>query len=209
MRFQAKWFLMILALLTVFTFGGMGQGVRAQNVPDNVSVMAGAVNSEGQNTFNGTIEIQKTLGTPKLILDNTTILSDGSQTVVSDTALLRGYLGTKFFVAGGATFGRAINVPDRRFEGDTFLNPTFQVGVTLDATKRLQFEPYAQLDTTDLLSDNDARSLSGGLVVNYAVNDKFGFTGDVGLTQTRANNRFFDTGGINSRYGTAGLYFNF
>lgn len=203
MKTLQKFMIVVALVLTIFA------GASAQNVSDNVSIMGGVTNVAGQNTYAGVIEVQKTLGTPKLMIDNTTVLSDADETVLSNVALLRGYIGDKFFVAGGVTIGRAINVADREFAGDTFLNPTVQAGLTLDATSRLQVEPYVQLDTTDLLSENRERSLSGGVNINFTVNKRFGFTGDVGLTQTRLDNQFFSSGGFNSRYGTVGLFFNF
>lgn len=250
MRF--KWFVMIMALLTMLTFGGMTPSVSAQttvdktpaqverdrraaigdttqpvkirvsqatgeiertpkgftnfinpNVADNVSVMGGIGGGAGENSFEGSFEIQKTLGR-RFLLDNTIELSNASQTVVGDRAILRGYLTPNVFVGAGARVSNTLNVQD-----DLVLQPNFQAGLTLNATDKLQFEPYVQLETPDVLSANLQRSLGAAMVVSYSVNSKFGFTGEAGLTQYRNDNRFFDNGGANFYYGTVGLFFNF
>jgi hypothetical protein len=200
MRF-AKWFVMVVALMMTFSFTAF-----PQNVPDNVS-FRGGVNAERENSFVGSIEIQKVL-TPKLMLDNTIDLSNGAETVLSNRALLRGYIGDNFFVAGGVNIGRTINVNKRRFDSDTFINPSVQTGVTFNVTENLQFEPYVQIDTPDVLSDNSTRTLTGVLSVNYRLNKRLGLTGDAGIGQSRQDNGFLQNGRA-FRYGQAGFFVNF
>jgi len=201
--------LMLVAL--VLSFGAVAPATQAQAVVDNVSVEAGIVHVGAKsNVASGAIEVQKTLGTPKLLLDSTFTFSDnegtGTGQVVGNQTVLRGYLSEFVFVAGGATVGKTVNVS---FDTELFLNPTIQAGATLPVGSRLTFEPYAQLDTPDLLSDNKLRSLTLNLNTSIAVNDRFGFTADVGITNTRADYRFFKQGGQNIPYAYGGVYFTF
>lgn len=206
--------LMLVAL--VFAFGAGAPAVKAQSVGDSVSVQAGVLHLDANTSLNegnvlaGKVEVLKTLGGSKLVFDNTFYVVDnegsGSGQVVSNQALLRGYVGSNFFLAGGATVGKPFN---GGFGSDTFLNPSLQTGVTFDVGSRLQFEPYVQLDTPDLLSDNPARALSANLTTNIKANKSVAFTFDVGITQVRSDNSFLQDGGLNTPYAFGGLKFSF
>lgn len=195
-----------LVLLTAFL-----PVASAQSVKDNVSVSAGVVRpTEGNVVAAGAFEVQKTLGTEQFLFDNTLILSDnvGNSTGqhIANTALVRGYIGKNFFVAGGASFGSAVNTG---LNEDMFLNPTVQTGVTFEVGQRLQFEPYVQLDTPDVLSNNPTRALTANLTTKVAVNESYGFIFDTGISQVRADNRFLKSGGQNVPFALGGMYFRF
>lgn len=201
-------FALIVALLMFTAFSPVAS---AQAIQDNVSVSAGAVRvSEGNVVASGTVEVQKTLGSHKLLLDSTLrltdLVGDGTGQVLANTTVLRGYLGEKFFVAGGVSLGSRVNTG---LDEDMFLNPTVQTGVTLPAGSRLVFEPSLQLDTPDVLSANPARALTANLTTTIALSEKFGLKFDAGISQVRADNRFLKSGGQNIPYGLGGLYFNF
>jgi hypothetical protein len=203
-----KLFLVIMLVLGLFAFSGE---VNAQAVSDNVSVQAGVGHvASGTNVAAGRIELTKVL-TPKLVFDNTLTLTDNvgsnSGQVLANQALLRGYIGDKFFVAGGVNFGSLIN---NGLNNDVFLNPSVQAGVTLPVGKGFVFEPYVQLDTPELLNDGNVKSLSANLTTRYSVNESFGLVVDAGVTQSRTNYKFLSSGELrNIPYAFGGVYFNF
>lgn len=207
-----KTFAALVALVAaLITFTAFSPVATAQSFKDNVSVTAGVTRvSEGNTVVGGSVEVQKTLGTPKLVLDNTFSFTDnvGSNTgqVLSNNALLRGNIGDYFFVAGGASFGTSINTG---FDESVFLNPTLQSGVTFNVGERLQFEPFAQLTLPDVLSDNPTRALTGTLTTKVALADNYGLKFDVGISQVRVDNRFFKSNSQNVPFAFGGMYFNF
>jgi hypothetical protein len=197
---------LVMVLVTFAAVHGQTQFVNP-NVQSNVTIEAGVSNDEGVNSFEGSLEIQKTLGS-RFMLDNTIELSNGEETVVGNRALLRFYPHKNLFVAGGARVFRTINVDERRFDNDTALTPSFQLGLTLNANERLQFEPYIQVDSPDLLSNDPSRTLLGNVTVSYQLASNFGLVGDVGVGQTRIDNGFFQNGRA-FKYAVGGVYFTF
>jgi len=202
--------LALVAILVAFT-AFTGVTASAQAVSDNVTVEAGVTHvGANANVGNGLVEVQKVLTqNNKLMFDGTLFLSDnpgtGTGQVISGQALLRGYAGKYVFGAGGVTVGKLVNT---NFDTQTFLNPSIQGGVTVPVGKRVVIEPFVQFDTPDLRSDNRERSLTFNVTTSISVNERFGFTSDIGITQTRIDNSFLKNGrGI--PYALGGIYVNF
>lgn len=182
----------IMVLATVF-------GVSAQT-SDEVRISAGATNVAYQTAFTGNVEIRKSLN-ETFEYDNTLALTtDGDNHLVSNQGMVRGFIGDNFFVGAGLTLGKATG-------SDTFLNPAVRAGVQFNVGK-VNFEPYVQVDTPDLLSDNPARSLSGAVTAKLPVSNNFGILGNVGVRSTRLRNEDLFEGAV-ERFATGGVYFRF
>src|SRR5687768_10511544 len=186
-------FSFLLMLFMAFT-------INAQAISNDVRVSAGVVDTEGQTLFTANAEIRKSLGSNRFGLVNTlSTVTDGDTALVQNQAVVRFAPVKNFFAAGGISVGK--------FQGtDPFVTPVVQAGANFDIS-RFNIEPFVQLETPDLASDNPSRTLSGNLTVKLRITDRFGLVGNGALRATRINNDFFE--GAVTKVATGGVYFTF
>lgn len=185
----------ILALMVAIPVG-----VAAQN---SVEVSAGASNVANETAVTASVEYQRDINSRFQFEDTVSFARlDSDRQAVANRGILRAFLTDNIFVGGGVTVGKAKSQ-------DVVLNPTIEAGVLFNID-RVSLEPRVQLDTPDLLSDSNARSLSAQLKMRVRVNDRFGFVGNGGVRSTRFDNRFFNEGFENAqKFASGGVYFTF
>jgi hypothetical protein len=194
---------LILVLLMVFVIGLISSPGYAQTT-DDVRITAGVSNINHVNTFTGNVEVRKAIN-ERFEFDNTlSMATDGDVTLVQNQGLVKAFLTENVFVAGGLTVGKA-NISTSPFT-DLFLYPSVRAGVNFDVGV-VNLEPYAELNTPDLLSDNPARSLAVALTAKTDVTDNFGVLATGGVRSTRADNEFFR--GRSERFIQGGVFFRF
>jgi len=191
----------LLVLVSVFA-------VNAQTTND-VRISAGAANVSQVTTFTGSVEIRKAIN-ERFELDNTvSTVTDGDIFLLQNRGAVKAFLTDNVFVSGGLTVGKA-NIGSQTRNGsfldDVFLNPSFQGGLNFNVGQ-VNLEPYVQLDTPDLLSENNARRLSVALTGKVNLSPKFGIIGNGGVRSTRFDNEFFT--GRAERFAQGGVFFNF
>jgi hypothetical protein len=133
------------------------------------------------------------------LVNTLSTVTDGDTALVQNQAVIRFAPVDNFFVAGGAVVGKQQGF-------DPFVAPVLQAGANFDIS-RLNIEPFVQLETPDLASDNPVRTLSGNLTVKLRITDSFGLVGNGSLRASRINNDFFE--GAVTKVATGGVYFNF
>ena len=192
-------FALVLTLILVVFIGVVAE---AQTINNEVRVSAGVHDVEDVTVFHGRAELRKKLSERFAFNDVGSITTDGDTNLFHNAALIRFAPVEHVFVAGGIGVGKLT-------DADTFVNPTAQLGANFSFS-RVNFEPFVQLETPDLASDNNVRSLSANLNVKIAVTESFGFIGTGQLKSSRTDNRFF-----NERFAalektaTGGVYFSF
>lgn len=192
--------LFLVVMLMTFTFVG-AVNVPAQTINDEVRVSAGAVRIEDSDTFTVRGELRKAVSDRIGFNDIGSVTTNGDITLFRNAALLRFEPVEHVFVAGGIGVGKLTDT-------DTFVNPVVQAGANFSFS-RVNFEPFVQLETPDLASDSNVRSLSANLNVKVGVTEQFGLFGQASARSSRLDNKFF-TESFSSleKTATIGVYFN-
>ena len=173
--------------------------VNAQTITNDVRLSAGVSNVNNRTLFTGGAEVRKAFNDKFGLVDTLSTVTDSDFTLVQNQAVVRFSPIEHVFVAGGVNVGKVQG-------SDPFVSPVIQGGANFDLG-RINIEPFVQLETPDLASDNPARTLSGNLTAKLRITDTFGLVGTGALRATRADNDFFH--GNAERVVTGGIYFNF
>lgn len=189
---------LVVMLMTLLTVGTIP--VSAQTINDEVRVSAGVTRVEQSDTFTGRGELRKALSQRFGFNDIAFVTTNGDDTLLRNAALIRFSPVEHVFVAGGIGVGKFT-------DSDVFVNPVVQTGVNF-SLGRVNFEPFVQLETPDLASDSNVRSLSANVNVKVGVNERFGLFGQASARSSRLDNRFF-TESFSSleKTATVGVYF--
>jgi hypothetical protein len=191
--------LMLGFLVALFMVLGV-INANAQAISNDVRVSAGVVSVEDQTLFTGSAEVRKSFNERFGLVNTLSTVTDGDFTLVENRAVIRFAPTDNFFVAGGINVGKLQG-------SDPFVNPTIQAGANFNLGSRINLEPFVQLETPDLASDNPQRTLSGNLTAKLRITNSFGLVGNGSLRATRTTNEFFEGG--TTKVVSGGVYFTF